>query len=251
MSFAVTFAELANIAIPQCGVVNFKALHLLIQGILDHIQIAGLKKVLSGEEDFLQTSQVVIMPTEGETQPIINPMKRLSNVFDHVVDRINKLESQIFAMKGMPSTTQLLEASHGSNRPAEELWNTIKLMKRVEGNEEVVEKVTPLWRSALDHTSAPRHLAPPTLCDGTSLHSERARSKVKAWSQAEAKILSCELRREAIHNRQHNIEWIPLLHMPRRLTGNFQEPQGMVTWWIWGWILELWRCLNRHQSDGC
>ncbi|KAH0518287.1 hypothetical protein LTLLF_116560 [Microtus ochrogaster] len=141
MSFSVTFAELANIAIPQCGVVNFKALHLLIQGILDHIQIAGLKKVLSGEEDFLQTSQVVLMPTEGDPQPILNPMKRLSNVFDHVVDRINKIESQIFAMKGMPSTTQLLEASHGTNRPAEDLWNMIKLVKRVEGNEEALAKI--------------------------------------------------------------------------------------------------------------
>ncbi|KAM7333010.1 hypothetical protein ACRRTK_006330 [Alexandromys fortis] len=141
MSFSVTFAELANIAIPQCGVVNFKALHLLIQGILDHIQIAGLKKVLSGEEDFLQTSQVVLMPREGDPQPILNPMKRLSNIFDHVVDRINKIESQIFAMKGMPSTTQLLEASHGTNRPAEDLWNMIKLVKRVEGNEEALAKI--------------------------------------------------------------------------------------------------------------
>ncbi|XP_041532537.1 uncharacterized protein C16orf96 homolog [Microtus oregoni] len=141
MSFSVTFAELANIAIPQCGVVNFKALHLLIQGILDHIQIAGLKKVLSGEEDFLQTSQVVLMPTERDPQPILNPMKRLSNVFDNVVDRINKIENQIFAMKGMPSTTQLLEDSHGTNRPAEDLWNMIKLVKRVEGNEEVLAKI--------------------------------------------------------------------------------------------------------------
>ncbi|XP_040604077.1 uncharacterized protein C16orf96 homolog isoform X2 [Mesocricetus auratus] len=140
MSFSVTFSELANIAIPQCGVVNFKALHLLIQGILDHIQIAGLKKVLSGEEDFLQTSQVVLMPREGEAQPIINPMKRLSNVFDHLVDRINKIEGQMSSMQSIPSTTQLLEASHGANRPAEEMWTTIKLLKRVEGIEEAIAK---------------------------------------------------------------------------------------------------------------
>ncbi|XP_051035707.1 uncharacterized protein C16orf96 homolog [Phodopus roborovskii] len=140
MSFSVTFSELANIAIPQCGVVNFKALHLLIQGILEHIQIAGLKKVLSGEEDFLQTSQVVIMPREGDAQPIVNPMKRLSNIFDHVVDRINKIEGQMSVMQTMPSTTQLLEASQGVNRPAEEMWTMIKLLKRVEGNEEAIAK---------------------------------------------------------------------------------------------------------------
>ncbi|XP_036050445.1 uncharacterized protein C16orf96 homolog [Onychomys torridus] len=140
MSFSVTFGELANIAIPQCGVVNFKALHLLIQGILDHIQIGGLKKVLSGEEDFLQTSQVVLMPREGEAQPIVNPMKRLSNVFDNVVERLSKLEGQVSVMKVMPSTTQLLEASEGVKRPAEDLWNIIKLLKRVEGNEEALAK---------------------------------------------------------------------------------------------------------------
>ncbi|KAL6060284.1 hypothetical protein STEG23_004173 [Scotinomys teguina] len=140
MSFSVTFAELANIAIPQCGVVNFKALHLLIQGILDHIQIAGLKKVLSGEEEFLQTSQVVLMPREGEAPPVVNPMKRLSNVFDGVVERISKIEDQVSRMKGMPSTTQLLESSQGANRPAEDLWNMIKLLKRVEGNEEALVK---------------------------------------------------------------------------------------------------------------
>lgn len=141
MSFSVTFAELANIAIPQCGVVNFKALHLLIQGILDHIQIGGLKKVLSGEEDFLQTSQVVLMPREGEAQPIINPMRRLSNVFDNVVERLHKLESQVTVIRSMPSTSQLLEASEGAKRPAEEMWNMIKILKRVEGNEEAIAKV--------------------------------------------------------------------------------------------------------------
>ncbi|XP_051024062.1 uncharacterized protein C16orf96 homolog [Acomys russatus] len=136
MSFSVTYTELVNIAIPRCGVVNFKALHLLLQGILDHIQISELKKVLSGEEDFLQTSQVIHVPREGDAQPIVNPMKRLGNIFDHVVDRINKIEST------MPSTSQLLEASHGANRPAEEMWNMIKLQKRVEGNEEAIAKFT-------------------------------------------------------------------------------------------------------------
>uniref|UniRef100_A0A8C6QKC1 RIKEN cDNA 4930562C15 gene n=2 Tax=Nannospalax galili TaxID=1026970 RepID=A0A8C6QKC1_NANGA len=140
MSFSVTFTELANIAIPQCGVVNFKALHLLLQGILEHIEMAELKKVLSGDEDFLQTSHVIFMPREGDAQPILNPMKRLSNIFDHVVDHINKIESQMSMLQSMPSTTQLLESSKGASRPAEDLWNMIKLQKRVEGNEEATAK---------------------------------------------------------------------------------------------------------------
>ncbi|EAW85290.1 hCG1658583, isoform CRA_b, partial [Homo sapiens] len=140
MSFSLTFTELANIAIPQCGVLNFKALHLLLHGILEHIHMAELKKVLSGDEDFLQTSQVVIMPREGDAQPILNPMKRLSNVFDHVVSRLDKLENQLALLQDLPSTAQLLEASQGTARPVQDLWHLIKLRKMVEGHDEVMAK---------------------------------------------------------------------------------------------------------------
>ncbi|XP_039334275.2 uncharacterized protein C16orf96 homolog isoform X2 [Saimiri boliviensis] len=140
MSFSVTFTELANIAIPQCGVLNFKALHLLLQGILEHIHMAELKKVLSGDEDFLQPSQVVIVPREGDAQPILNPMKRLSNVFDHVVSRLDKLENQLALLKDLPSTAQLLEGSQGTGRPAQDLWHLIKLRKTVEAHDEALAK---------------------------------------------------------------------------------------------------------------
>nr|XP_027796510.1 uncharacterized protein C16orf96 homolog [Marmota flaviventris] len=140
MSFSLTFMELTNIAIPQCGVVNFRALHLLIKGILEHIQIAELKKELSGDEDFLQTSQVVVVPGEGDSQPVINPMKRLSNVFDGVVTRLDRIENQLAGLQDLPSTAQLLEGSQGTKRPAEDLWHLIKLRKMVEGNEEAMAK---------------------------------------------------------------------------------------------------------------
>lgn len=159
MSFSLTFSELVNIAIPQCGVVNFQALHLLLQGILEHIHMAELKKVLSGDEDFLQSSQAVFMPREGDAQPILNPMKRLNNIFDHVVTRIDKMESQLATMQELPSTSVLLEASQGTGRPAQELWQLIKLRKMVEGNEEAIEKVTHLvFRSFLTLCSPPRYL---------------------------------------------------------------------------------------------
>ncbi|XP_027973278.1 uncharacterized protein C16orf96 homolog [Eumetopias jubatus] len=140
MSFSLTFSELVNIAIPQCGVVNFKALHLLLQGILEHIHMAELKKVLSGDEDFLQTSPVVFMPREADAQPVLSPMKRLSNVFDHVVSRIDKMESQMAMLQDLPSTSQLLEGSQGKGQPAQDLWHLIKLRKMVEGNEEATAK---------------------------------------------------------------------------------------------------------------
>nr|XP_051692117.1 uncharacterized protein C16orf96 homolog isoform X2 [Oryctolagus cuniculus] len=140
MSFSLTFMELANIAIPQCGVVNFKALHLVLQGILEHIHLAELSKVLSGDEDFLQTSQIMFMPREGDTQPILNPMKRLGNIFDHVVDRINTMENKLAELQDQPSTDQLLASSKGTGQPAQNLWQLIRLRKKVEGNEEALTK---------------------------------------------------------------------------------------------------------------
>ncbi|XP_076998045.1 uncharacterized protein C16orf96 homolog isoform X2 [Tamandua tetradactyla] len=140
MSFSLTFTELVNIAIPQGGVVNFQALHLVLHGILEHIHLGELKKILTGDEDFLQTSQAMFIPREGDAQPIPSPMKRLSNVFDHVVNRIDKMECQLAVLQDLPSTAQLLEGSKGTSRPAQELWQFIKLRKMVEGNEEATAK---------------------------------------------------------------------------------------------------------------
>ncbi|XP_039095161.1 uncharacterized protein C16orf96 homolog [Hyaena hyaena] len=140
MSFSLTFSELVNVAVPQCGVVNFKALQLLLHGILEHIHMAELKKVLSGDEDFLQTSPAAFMPREADAQPIVHPMKRLDNIFDHVVSRIDKMESQLATLQDLPSTSQLLEGSRGQGQPAQDLWHLIKLRKMVEGNEEAMAK---------------------------------------------------------------------------------------------------------------
>lgn len=143
MSFSLTFSELVNIAIPQCRVVNFKALHLLLQGILEHIHMADLEKVLSADEDFLHTSPAMFMPREGDFQPILNPMKRLGNVFDHLVSHVDKMESQLAVLQELPSTSQLLEGSQGTGQPAQDLWNLIKL-QIVKGNEEAMAKVSRL-----------------------------------------------------------------------------------------------------------
>ncbi|XP_061009871.1 uncharacterized protein C16orf96 homolog [Dama dama] len=141
MSFSLKFSELVNIAIPQCGVVNFKALHFLLHGILEHIHMAELEKDLSGDEDFLQASvSVTFPPREGDTQPTLSPLKRLGNIFDHLVSRVDMLESQLAALRDVPSTAQLLESSQGTRQPAQELWNLIRLRKKVEGNEEAVAK---------------------------------------------------------------------------------------------------------------
>ncbi|EHB15059.1 hypothetical protein GW7_11391 [Heterocephalus glaber] len=79
-------------------------------------------------------------PREGDAQPILSPMKRLSNIFDHVVNRIDKIENELATLQDLPSTTQLLEGSQGTGQPIEDLWHLIKLRKMVEGNEEAMTK---------------------------------------------------------------------------------------------------------------
>jgi hypothetical protein len=66
---------------------------------------------------------------------------------------VDKIESQLTIVKDLPSTTQLVEGSQGTNRPAQDLWNLIKLRKMVEGHEEAMEKV-PL-QPALTRASCP------------------------------------------------------------------------------------------------
>lgn len=206
MSFSITYTELVSIAIPQGGVVNFKALHLLLQGILDHINISDDRKILSGEEDFLQSSQVIIVPREGDAQPIVNPMKRLGNIFDNVLDRLNNIESKMTMVQGLPSTSQLLEASFGTNRPMEEMWNIIRLQKRIEGSEETIAKVKPL----LEKHSRPQCCSPTpcpfsSLVMGCSHFWRESRPNCQTEARFEACILNCVLREEARHNRQHDI----------------------------------------------
>ncbi|KAM6155687.1 uncharacterized protein C16orf96 homolog [Rhynchocyon petersi] len=150
MSFSLTFKELVSIAIPVHGVVNFQALHMLLQGILEHINMADLKKVLSGEEDFLQASPGMFMPREGDAQPTQTPMKRIHNIFDHVVSRIDKIESQVAELNDIPASLQILESSQGSKKPIQDLWNIIKIRKMVEGNEEATSKAMQILQELLN-----------------------------------------------------------------------------------------------------
>ncbi|XP_048189068.1 uncharacterized protein C16orf96 homolog [Perognathus longimembris pacificus] len=147
MSTSLTLAELTNIAIPKCGVVNFGALHLVLRGILEHLHLEELKKDLSGDEDFLQTSGMP-KPKEDAAQPILPSMKQLVD-FDQVLSRIDKLESQLSSLKDLPSTAQLLQGSMGTRRPMEDLWNFIRLQKKTESNEEAITKAMQILQDLL------------------------------------------------------------------------------------------------------
>ncbi|XP_006897535.1 PREDICTED: putative uncharacterized protein C16orf96 homolog [Elephantulus edwardii] len=151
MSFSLTFRELVNIAIPTQGVVNFQALHMLLHGILEHINMTDLKKVFSGkeEEDFLQAPLGMFTLPEGVAQPTPTPNNRIHDMFDHMVSRIDKMESQLADLSDISATLQLSEISQGNRKPVQDVWTLIKLRKMVEANEEATSKVMHILQELL------------------------------------------------------------------------------------------------------
>ncbi|XP_050824158.1 uncharacterized protein C16orf96 homolog isoform X2 [Gopherus flavomarginatus] len=141
MSFSVTFAELVNIAIgtPELGNVNFNALHVLLHGLLEHLQLQGVKKEISQEErDFLQPAPS--FTAEGQVQKQVSLEKKSSSLFHQLQERLSRIESQLLLLNSPPTTEQLLSRSQPHNKPAEEMWQMMQLKKKMEMNEEGMTK---------------------------------------------------------------------------------------------------------------
>uniref|UniRef100_A0A452J0V0 DUF4795 domain-containing protein n=1 Tax=Gopherus agassizii TaxID=38772 RepID=A0A452J0V0_9SAUR len=141
MSFSVTFTELVNIAIgtPELGNVNFNALHVLLHGLLEHLQLQGVKKEISQEErDFLQPAPS--FTAEGQVQKQVSLEKKSSSLFHQLQERLSRIESQLLLLNSPPTTEQLLSRSQPHNKPAEEMWQMMQLKKKMEMNEEGMTK---------------------------------------------------------------------------------------------------------------
>ncbi|XP_028914143.1 uncharacterized protein C16orf96 homolog [Ornithorhynchus anatinus] len=144
MSSSITYAELLKWAIgtPEKGAVNFNALYLLLQSILDHLHLGELRRELSGDErDHLEPVQGP--PPSAESGPGAardGPVQPLAFLLDLVQERLARMEGRLAHLDGLPGSGQLLEASHGSGKPVQEMWQMMQLKKKVEGNEEGMTK---------------------------------------------------------------------------------------------------------------
>ncbi|XP_036593360.1 uncharacterized protein C16orf96 homolog [Trichosurus vulpecula] len=153
MSFTIKFKDLLNLAIgtPDRGVVNFNALHMLLHSIIEHLNLEEQMKVVPGnEKDYLPPSpfQVTSGEKPGEKagedseeseEDILyhTPSDRIINTLDQ---RLSLVESQMAFLEALPSTEQLLESSQPFKKPAQDMWQMLKLRKKVEGNEEGMTK---------------------------------------------------------------------------------------------------------------
>ncbi|XP_027694807.1 uncharacterized protein C16orf96 homolog isoform X2 [Vombatus ursinus] len=150
MSFTIKFKDLLNLAIgtPDPGVVvNFNALHILLHSIMEHLNLEEQTQVLPGsEKDYLPCSPFQVTSgkkpgkkSEESEEDILyhTPFDRIINTFGQ---RLSVVESQMAFLEALPSTEQLLESSLPFKKPAQDMWQMLKLQKKVEGNEEGMTK---------------------------------------------------------------------------------------------------------------
>ncbi|XP_025963547.2 uncharacterized protein C16orf96 homolog [Dromaius novaehollandiae] len=139
MSFSMTLAELADIAIgtPDVGSVNFNALHVLLHGILEHLHLRDATAEVSEDERELlkPAAGVAVAKAAGATAE-----GKSCSLFHEMQQRLGRVESQLSRLNGPPSTAELLAHSQAPGKPAADMWQMMQLKKKVETNEEGVTK---------------------------------------------------------------------------------------------------------------
>ncbi|XP_043855219.1 uncharacterized protein C16orf96 homolog [Dromiciops gliroides] len=159
MSFYIKFKDLLNLALgtPDPGVVNFNALHILLNSIIEHLHLEEQLKVLPGNEKDYRPPDPLQVPSREKTE--VNEEDLLcritsNNIIGTLEQRLSVLESQVAFLKTLPSTDQLLESSQTFRKPAQEMWQMLKLKKQVEGNEEGMTKAMQTLQDLLSTISS-------------------------------------------------------------------------------------------------
>ncbi|CAH2307823.1 Hypothetical predicted protein [Pelobates cultripes] len=145
MSASVSFKELVNLAIgsPEVGAVNFNALYTLLHGMLEHLQLGDVRRALSQEEkEFLQPGLILGSKANEATE-------KSPSLFRQVQDKITRMESKLMELDSLPSSNSLLQASQSQNKPIQEMWQLMQLKKKVEMNEDGVNKAMSVFQELL------------------------------------------------------------------------------------------------------
>ncbi|KAM3922989.1 uncharacterized protein RB166_012072 [Leptodactylus fuscus] len=126
--------DLANLAIgsPEIGAVNFTAMHALLHAILKHFHIEDVSTELPGGTTRYLPSASILVKADEKGQ-----VARMEH-------RILHIEKQLEALNTLPSGSDLIERSkseqQGGSNAVEDMWQTMKLKRRLEVNEEGVCK---------------------------------------------------------------------------------------------------------------
>ncbi|XP_040212213.1 uncharacterized protein C16orf96 homolog [Rana temporaria] len=213
MSSSVSLKELLNLAIgsPELGAVNFNALHSLLHGLLDHLQLGDVQRKLSPEErEFIKPGSV---PVEDNSRP--------STFFHQLQEKVSKMEARLLQLDSLPSSTSLLQGSQSQNKPVEEMWQLMQLQKRMEVNENGVTKSMSAFQELLSTFNSLQQV--------NNMMQERLASLNDLVTKIN--IQEIEKRLQGLEGQTHNI---PLLMektegLQKRLN-SYPDPVELVTW---------------------
>ncbi|XP_048408406.1 uncharacterized protein C16orf96-like [Stegostoma tigrinum] len=173
MTHTFTLSELVNLAIgtPEVGVCNFNALHALLHGILEHLQIGEAQKTVGEvENEFIKPQSTAAVgdktpsslseegggggggsATPSAARPGDNG--RSASLFHQLEDKVAKLQAAMESLSQLPSGPELLarsqadampirkfSVSSSSTGPVRDMWQLMQVKKKVEANEEGVNK---------------------------------------------------------------------------------------------------------------
>ncbi|GCB72701.1 hypothetical protein scyTo_0006432 [Scyliorhinus torazame] len=167
MTHTFTLTELANLAIgtPEVGVCNFNALHALLHGILEQLHIGEAQKTVGEvENEFIkpQTPTSAAQEEGGGTagrSPSRSPRSvengRAVSLFHQLEEKVAKLQTVMESLSQLPSAPELLARSQAADQvplrrfststssstgPVKDMWQLMQVKKKVEANEEGVNK---------------------------------------------------------------------------------------------------------------
>ncbi|XP_070617631.1 uncharacterized protein C16orf96 homolog [Erythrolamprus reginae] len=144
MSRDLSFVELINLAIgsPELGHVNFNALHLFLQSLVEHLRLQDVRRAVAEEElDFLPPAPAG-PPSAGPpaAAPAEPPPEKPRTLFHQMQERIGAIERQLRFLNAPPDTIELLARTQGLGQPALDMWQMMQLKKKLELNEEGMTK---------------------------------------------------------------------------------------------------------------
>ncbi|XP_053550170.1 uncharacterized protein C16orf96 homolog [Bombina bombina] len=216
MSCSVSLKELVNLAIgtPELGAVNFNALHSLLHGLLEHLQLGDVQRNLSREErDFIQPALTMGGTASGAD--------RTSSLFHQLQDRMSKMEERLLCLDSLPSPSSLLQGSQSQNKPVQDMWQMIQLKKKVESTEDGVNKAMSAFQELL------------STFNSLKLATDMIKDRLDALGDTVTKLNINELR-QRLEDLAEQTERIPSL-MDKLTTLNnklssYPDPTDLVTW---------------------
>lgn len=162
MPAAVSLSHMVDLSLgtPEIGSVNFNVMHTLLHAIIKKLNIGDHKtEINEHDRDFLSSSKIRARSTlsdadSGRGEDSEDAVSEKSGAppfrpspYHRMELKVEKLAQQLEELNQLPNNTELFtrttesKSDSGVERPISDMWQLMKLQKRVAANEEGVEKV--------------------------------------------------------------------------------------------------------------